>query len=90
MNFLLVKVVIRTTAMQKRMTDTFWVGVARVEFTQVHDCLCTENQPELCRAHVDNPGRVSVHPPKQQRRMAACPRDPDPQFDDVTAALSFV
>ena len=27
---------------------------------EVHDCLCTENQPELCRAHVDNPGRMDV------------------------------
>ena len=27
---------------------------------EIHDCLCTENQPELCRAHVDNPGRMDV------------------------------
>ena len=27
---------------------------------EVHDCLCTENQPELCRAHVDNPGRKEI------------------------------
>ena len=27
---------------------------------EVHDCLCTVNQPELCRAHVDNPGRKKV------------------------------
>ena len=27
---------------------------------EVHDCLCTVNQPELCRAHVDNPGRMDV------------------------------
>ena len=43
-----------------RVTDAFWVGVARTVLTQVHDCLCTENQPELCRAHVDNPGRMDV------------------------------
>ena len=27
---------------------------------EVHDCLCTANQPELCRAHSDNPGRKKV------------------------------
>ena len=43
-----------------RVIHKLFADVARTVLTQVHDCLCTENQPELCRAHVDNPGRMEI------------------------------